>query len=75
MSDPVTQAQMNLSSTTIDSENTALNVLVGFLTVAQRRGAFTLDEAAKIFECIKFFQKNTKDTTAAPAQNTVLSSS
>ncbi len=51
-----------LVDTTIDNQNTALNVLVGFAGLAQRRGAFALDEAAKVFECIKAFQ------IAAPQQ-------
>ena len=38
-------------------ENVALNMLVGFLNLGQKRGAFTIDESAKIWECIKKFQK------------------
>ena len=49
-------AGARLVDTTIDNQNTALNVLVGFAGLAQRRGAFALDEAAKVFECIKAFQ-------------------
>jgi len=41
----------------IDSESTALNVLVGFLNVAQRRGTFNFRESAKIGECIEMFVK------------------
>jgi hypothetical protein len=51
----------------VNSENSALNLLVSFLGLAQRRGAFGLDEAAKIFECVKVFQK-----PAMPTTNTVL---
>ena len=51
----------------INGENSALNLLVSFLGLAQRRGAFGLDEAAKIFECVKVFQKPARPTT-----NTVL---
>ena len=50
--------EKNLVKTTVADENTALNVLVNYLGVAQRRGAFSLDEAAKIYECIQMFQKN-----------------
>ena len=50
--------QVNLLTVSIDNENTALNVLVGFLGLAQKRGAFALNEAAKIHECILAFQKN-----------------
>ena len=31
--------------------------MVGFLNIAQKRGAFNLKESAKIWECIKIFQK------------------
>jgi hypothetical protein len=37
-------------------QNTALNLMVGFLTVAHKRGVFGIDESAKIWECIKKFQ-------------------
>lgn len=41
----------------VTNENVALNILVSFLNVANKRGAFTVDESAKIWECIKKFQK------------------
>jgi len=41
----------------INDENTALNVIVSFINLAQKRGAFGIDESAKIWECIKIFQK------------------
>jgi hypothetical protein len=41
----------------VTDENTALNVMVSFLSLAQKRGAFTINESAKIWECIKIFQK------------------
>ena len=46
-----------LTSIEIDNEITALNVMVQFLGLAQKRGAFTIDEAAKIWECVKKFQR------------------
>ena len=39
----------------ITNENVALNVMVSFLNVAQKRGAFSFDESAKIWECIQKF--------------------
>jgi hypothetical protein len=33
----------------------ALNLLVGFLNIAQRRGAFGMDESAKVWEAVKWF--------------------
>ena len=53
---PVTGTQTNLTQITVDSQNTAFNLIVSFVGVAQRRGAFSLDEAAKIFECIQLFK-------------------
>jgi hypothetical protein len=41
----------------ITDENTALNVMVSFLSLANKRGAFTIDESAKIWECIQLFQR------------------
>jgi hypothetical protein len=41
----------------VTDENIALNVLVSFLNLAQRRGAFSIDESSKIWECVKVFQK------------------
>ena len=49
-----------LLSTEIENQNVALNVLVGFIGVAQRRGVFAIDESAKIFECIKSFRGESK---------------
>lgn len=53
---PTTGAQTNLTKVTVDSQNTAFNLIVSFVGVAQRRGAFALDEAAKIYECINMFK-------------------
>jgi hypothetical protein len=41
----------------ITNENDALNVLVSFCNLAQQRGAFNIEESAKIWECIKLFKK------------------
>lgn len=46
-----------LTDVPVNSENDALNVLIGFLVMAQRKGAFSFVESAKIWECIKVFQK------------------
>ena len=50
------QDQVKLVNAVINNQHIALNVLVGFIGVAQRRGTFALDESAKIYECIKMFQ-------------------
>ncbi len=51
------QKEVRLVDISISDENTALNVIVSFLTLAHKRGAFGIDESAKIWECIKMFQK------------------
>jgi hypothetical protein len=49
--------EVRLVDININDENTALNVMVNFLTIAHKRGVYTIDESAKIWECIKMFQK------------------
>ena len=49
------EKKVDLLKVKIDSESVALNVLIGFIGLAQRRGAFAVNESAKIFEAIKFF--------------------
>jgi hypothetical protein len=51
------QNEVKLVEVPITDENTSLNVMVSFLSLANKRGAFSLDESAKIWECIKMFQK------------------
>ena len=51
--------EIKLVDVVITDENIALNVIVSFLSLAQRRGVFTIDESAKIWECVKKFHKNT----------------
>ena len=41
----------------ITDENSALNIMVSFLALAQSKGVFSFEESAKIWECIKTFQK------------------
>jgi hypothetical protein len=43
----------------VNNANEALNMLVTFLNLAQKRGAFTIDESAKIWSCIQFFNPTT----------------
>jgi len=50
------QEQVRLVDAVIHDQNIALNVIVGFIGVAQKRGCFAIDESAKIYECIKMFQ-------------------
>lgn len=48
---------VQLFEKTIENENDALNTIVAFINLAQSRGAFTIQESAKIWECVKQFQQ------------------
>jgi len=49
--------QVNLLELPVTNENEALNVMVNFLHLAQRRGCFAIAESAKVYECVKMFTK------------------
>jgi hypothetical protein len=53
----VKPSQIKLVDVEVKDEVTALNLIVSFLNLAQRRGVFSLDESSKLWECIKMFQK------------------
>ena len=55
---PTSQNEVKLVDIPVCNENTALNLMVSFLSLAHKRGAFGIDESAKIWECIKMFQKD-----------------
>ena len=48
--------QVRLVDVPLNTQQDALQLLVTFLNLAQKRGTFTLDESAKVWECIKMFQ-------------------
>ena len=54
---PTPQKEVKLVDVPVSDENTALNIMVSFLSLAHKRGAFGIDESAKIWECIRMFQK------------------
>lgn len=54
------QKTVDIMDMEITSENVALNVLVTFVNLAQKRGAFNIKESAKIWECIQTFQKSSQ---------------
>ena len=49
------EKKVNLDDLKIENQEMALNLMGQFLELAQKRGAFTFQESAKIYECIKFF--------------------
>ena len=54
------QQETKLVDVVLTNENIALNVMVSFLNLAHKRGAFSLDESAKIWECINKFNPDSK---------------
>ena len=57
--DPVVvPVERKLVDVEITDENIALNVLVNYVNLAQRRGVFSFEESAKIWECVKKFSRN-----------------
>jgi hypothetical protein len=40
----------------VKNQNDALQLMVGFLTRAQQKGVFTIEESAKIWQCIEVFR-------------------
>ena len=55
------QKQLNLDDIDVNSQDVALNLMAQFLELAQKRGAFTLQESAKIYESVKFFRPIKKE--------------
>ena len=51
------QKEIRLVDVVVSDENVALNLMVSFLSLAHKRGSFSLDESAKIWECVQMFQK------------------
>jgi len=60
---PEQPTQPSIMTVEIKDENVALNILVSFLNIAQKRGAFNLEESARIWECVQKFVQ----TPPAPA--------
>jgi hypothetical protein len=60
---PSQQIEVRLAEVEVKDENIALNVMVGFLVYAQKKGVFSFDESAKIWECIKMFQRPPPNST------------
>jgi hypothetical protein len=49
--------QIKLVNVPVTDDNVAFNLVISFLNLAQRRGVYTIDESAKILECVKRFQR------------------
>lgn len=60
------QPQFTPMDISVVDQNSALNAMVAFLNVAQRRGAFSMDESAKVWEAVKFFIVPNEPAPAMP---------
>jgi hypothetical protein len=52
--------EVQLVNTPITDENVALNILVAYIGLAQKRGSFNIQESSKIWECIQRFSQPPK---------------
>lgn len=52
---PADNKEVRLVDVPVTDQKVALNVMASFLNVAHRRGTFSIDESAKIWECLKIF--------------------
>lgn len=52
---------IDLLNIEITDDNVALNLIISFLNLAQSRGAYTIEESSKIWECIERFINTGKD--------------
>jgi hypothetical protein len=52
--------EIQLVNTPVTDETSALNVLVGFIALAQKRGTFNIQESAKLWDCIQRFSQPPK---------------
>jgi hypothetical protein len=59
--------EVRLVDVKVADQNVALNLMVSFLSTAQKRGVFGLDESAKIWECIKMFEIPASTPASTPA--------
>ena len=59
------QQTVSILDVNVNDENTALNVMVQFLTIAQKRGAFNIPESAKIYECLQIFTKKSSSSSSS----------
>lgn len=66
-SETAPQTKSLLVDVPVDSHNAALNLMIAFLSVAQKRGTFNMQESAKLWECINQF---TRPQDPHPSQQT-----
>ena len=63
------QQRISIYEVPVDSDATAVMLLIQFLDMATKRGAFGLDETGKISECIQYLQSGGVQRRPAPQQS------
>jgi hypothetical protein len=56
----------------VTDQPTAFNIIIAFISVAQRKGAFTMQESSKLWECMQLFTHK-EGQTEKPAQTASMS--
>ena len=57
-----------ISDIEINNENMALTVMIGILNLVQKRGGLTMEESAKVWECVSFFKSKSPPTETPPTE-------
>ena len=52
------QYDNHVSNMKVTNQNSSLNIMIYLMSIAQKRGAFTIQESAKLWECIEVFKPN-----------------
>ena len=63
------QQEVPIVDIPVNSHNAALNIIVAFIGIAQKRGAFNIQESAKLWECIQMFNAPPAAPAAAAADS------
>ena len=53
-------------SVEVKDQDTALKMMVNFLEIANRRGAYSIAEVSKIYECVKMFTPAEQEPAPMP---------
>jgi hypothetical protein len=53
------QYDNQLNNMKVTNQNSSLNIMIYLMSIAQKRGAFTIQESAKLWECIEIFKPDT----------------
>ena len=67
--------QVLLKDVVVSDKNVAVNLMAVMLDAAQRRGAFNLEESAKIWECIQKMREGTDSSPAVEESTTAVEDS